>query len=145
MPDKQVVGCGDSRIKKEAERAAGLILMSEGNQSKNNDEDNRSQEIKETIEGIVHGLPCLEKKQTKQFFKEGDYSTAQKDFHKLDLISVRPNPDKKGEIGTLSDGLRANVREESTAQVPTLEVYNPTNGTSIKIRYITKEAYEYTK
>jgi hypothetical protein len=38
-------------------------------------------------------------------------------------------------MGTLSDGRTANVRVQSSAKKPTLDIYNPTTQRSIKIRY----------
>jgi hypothetical protein len=51
----------------------------------------------------------------------------------MGLTGVRDIP--AGKAGNLPDGRMINVRAESTYQSPTLEVYNPINKKSTKIRY----------
>lgn len=70
-----------------------------------------------------------------QFEKPGGFGDALNDFEKLGAINVKEI--KNGKIGELSNGKTVNVRSESSAKTPTLEIYNPENKKSIKIRYTT--------
>jgi len=72
-----------------------------------------------------------------QFEKPGDFGDALNDFEKLGVINVKEI--KNGKIGELSNGKTVNVRSESSAKTPTLEIYNPENKKSIKIRYTAEE------
>lgn len=69
----------------------------------------------------------------KQFEKGGGFEQAEKDFESLGVNNITPIA--KGKRGTLPDGRTINVRTDSTFELPTLEIYNPNTGRSIKIRY----------
>lgn len=91
-----------------------------------------------TIEDIIGECePFGHKRSLKQYIKEGGYEEALKDFESLELNGIQDI--KKGNVGkwgTLPDGRRVNVRMDSEAGVPTLEIYNPVDKTQIKIRYV---------
>ena len=73
---------------------------------------------------------------TDQYDRPGGFDDAQGDFNSLNPSNVRPaanNPDVQ--IGTLADGRTVTVRPTSSDGRPTSELYNPTTGRSIKIRY----------
>lgn len=91
-----------------------------------------------TVEDIVGECePFGHKRSLKQYIKEGNYQDAVKDFESLDLSDIKDLPNgKQGKMGMLPDGRRVNVRIESSAKVPTLEIYNPVDESQIKIRYV---------
>ena len=74
------------------------------------------------------------KGKTKQYDKEGDYDDALNDFNSLGLSDVK---EKEGGVlvGNLPDGREVNVRNYSTEDSPTLDIYDPATGKHIKIRY----------
>ena len=61
------------------------------------------------------------------------------DAAKADLNALKPSDVKTYPNGTivgkLPDGTTINVRPSSSKGYPTVEIYNPTTGTSTKIRY----------
>jgi hypothetical protein len=71
------------------------------------------------------------------------YADALRDFESLGLVDVKKVSGKETIIGCTPDGLRVNVRPDSTygkaGNVPTLEIYNPANKQHIKIRYLNHE------
>ncbi len=79
------------------------------------------------------------KGRTKQFEKTGGFEKALKDFEKMlpnNIREIVTGKGNTGKLGRLPDGRRINVRIDSSAEYPTLEIYNPVNESSIKIRYI---------
>jgi RHS repeat-associated protein len=70
--------------------------------------------------------------------KEGNYSTAEKEFERLaglkDVKNIKTEK-LEGKTGTLPDGRTATVRTTSSDGRPTLEIRNPENGRGIEIRY----------
>lgn len=103
----------------------------------NNNDKSEEQSVEDLLGGAIAGK---EKRFSKQFFKEGDYEQAVDDFESLRPTNVKNLPnDKEGKTGTLPDGRNVNVRKESSAQCPTLEIQNPENGSKdIKVRYVDK-------
>lgn len=91
-----------------------------------------------TVDDIIGECePFKEQRSTKQYIKAGSYEDALKDFESLSPTSVTAiKTGNTGKVGYLADGRTVNVRLESDAGVPTLEIFNPVNQTSIKIRYI---------
>jgi hypothetical protein len=89
----------------------------------------------ESIEDVLSDAKPGEKTKgkSKQFEKPGGYDDALKDFEKMKPSDVKNT--SKGKVGKLPDGKVVNVRNDSSARKPTLEVYNPANKRSIKIRY----------
>lgn len=73
-------------------------------------------------------------KKFKQYEKEGGFEQATKDFEKLNPQNIKVIPNK-GLRGILPDGTAINVRNTSYSGSPTLEIYNPANKTTLKIRY----------
>ena len=76
---------------------------------------------------------------TRQFKKTGGFEKALKDFEKMlpnNIREIVTGKGNTGKLGRLPDGRRINVRIDSSAEYPTLEIYNPVNESSIKIRYI---------
>lgn len=93
------------------------------------------------MEDILSGATAgKEKRFSKQFIKEGDYEQAVDDFESFGPRNVKKLPnDKEGKTGILPDGRNVNVRKESSAQCPTLEIQNPEGGSKdIKVRYVNK-------
>ncbi|MFT4143588.1 MAG: S8 family serine peptidase [Mobilitalea sp.] len=82
-----------------------------------------------------------DKKLTNQTGKVNNYESATKGFDaaKTDFNSLKPSDVKTYPNGTivgkLPDGTTINVRPSSSGGYPTVEIYNPTTGTSTKIRY----------
>ena len=100
------------------------------------------QEIKEkdskpevkTVEDILKDAERKEDSDyAKHYEKDGGFGQAIKDFEALDLSEIKDT--SSGKMGKLPDGRIVNVRPSSSAKKPTLEIYNPKNRRSIKIRY----------
>ncbi len=109
---KSGVGCGSEAVNQFKQTLADLL--------------------KNTIPGKVT------KGDTKQYEKFlGDYAEAIQDFYNLKPSYVQKMVNKEGLHGILPDGRRINVRLESTAKVPTIEIQPAKGVTSwtIKIRY----------
>ena len=75
------------------------------------------------------------KGKAQQYDKDGDYDDALDDFNSLGLSNIQEKDDGTL-VGELEDGRTVNVRNHSKEGHPTLEIYNPANRKSIKIRYI---------
>jgi hypothetical protein len=81
------------------------------------------------------------KKLTNQTGKVNNYESATKGFDaaKADFNALKPSDVKTYPNGTivgkLPDGTTINVRPSSSEGYLTVEIYNPTTGTSTKIRY----------
>lgn len=90
--------------------------------------------IKEILEKTSPGRAT--KGRTTQYEKQGDYSTAQKDFNSLQPKDIRtisgPN-NQTGWVGKLNDGRIVNVRNWSSNNEITLEIQSGSK--VIKIRY----------
>nr|WP_320191893.1 hypothetical protein [uncultured Desulfobacter sp.] len=82
------------------------------------------------VEGTTKGRKT--KGRTDQREKEGNFDTANGDFDSLDPTDVRNLPNG-GRIGILPDGLRINVRPNSSDGRPTIEIQQGKK--KIKIRY----------
>ena len=66
----------------------------------------------------------------------GGYEAARREFDALAPTNVRPNAQKPGlVVGTLSDGRTVTVRPFSKDGRATLEIYDPTTGHFVKLRY----------
>jgi hypothetical protein len=91
---------------------------------------------KKTVDDVLKDIANTEqkKRKTRQFKKKGTYEDAQKDFESLQPKNVRKV--KEALVGDLDDGRIVNIRSKSSANAPTLEIYNPEKDRSIKIRYI---------
>ena len=74
------------------------------------------------------------KGKTKQYEKDGDYDDARADFDSLGLNNVEEKEDGVL-VGTLPDGREVNVRNHSKEGSSTLDIYDPSTGKHIKIRY----------
>ena len=94
-----------------------------------------------TVEDIIGECePFAHKRSLKQYIKEGGYEEALKDFESLfpkDVKEIKTG--NTGKVGYLDDGRTVNVRIKSSGNLPTLEIYNPIDETSIKIRYEKKD------
>lgn len=75
------------------------------------------------------------KRWAKLYEKEGGFKEAKDDFFALNPKEIKPLQNGEGMIGKLSDGQIVNVRASSSEGRPTLEIFNPINRNSIKIRY----------
>ena len=73
------------------------------------------------------------KGKSSQYTKSGGYIEAMRDFKSLNPTEIKQSG--KTTIGKLEDGRTVNVRPHSSEGSATLDVYNPQNGTHIKIRY----------
>ncbi len=70
------------------------------------------------------------------YVKPGGFDDALQDFESLGPTNIREiRNGNKGKVGDLPDGRTANVRVKSDDGRATLEIYNPVDEKSIKIRY----------
>lgn len=100
----------------------------------NQESDAQPEKEKLTVEDILRDAKPGEKKRSaKQFEKSGGLDKALEDFESLTLTDIKDID--KGKVGKLSDDIMVNVRSDSSAHKPTLEIYNEKTGKSIKIRY----------
>ena len=83
------------------------------------------------LSGTIKGKTT--KGKSSQYIKAGGYNEAMKDFKSLNPTEIKHSG--KTTIGKLDDGRTLNVRPHSSEGSATLDVYNPKNGTHIKIRY----------
>jgi hypothetical protein len=94
------------------------------------------QESEEKINEVLKGTKPGKKTNgpSTQFEKPGDFDDANRDFERMRLRNIKSIPN--GRMGYLPDGRVVNVRNRSSAQVPTLEILDPKTMRSKKIRYI---------
>lgn len=94
-----------------------------------------NQTLKDLLKDLVRDQ--TKSNSLKQYFKNGSYNDAIKDFYSLQPSNVRKLPKgKEGLHGILADGREINVRLESSAKTPTLEIVKSGGGgMRIKIRY----------
>lgn len=86
---------------------------------------------------VASSTPGRETKGSSTLYdRPGGFGNAQNDFNSLAPTNVRPAPNNPAvQLGTLPDGRTVTVRPTSSDGRPTLEIYNPANGRSIKFRY----------
>ena len=90
-----------------------------------------SKSLRDVLSGAAKGRAT--KGKSSQYTKSGVYNEAMEDFKSLNPTDIKQSG--KTMIGKLEDGRTVNVRPHSSEGSATLDVYNPKNGTHIKIRY----------
>jgi hypothetical protein len=116
----------------------GTDPKKDGDDKKKDKDDKKENSKVKTPEDLIKDAKPGKDKKAKQFIKEGGYQEALKDFESLSPTEVKDMPRPKvGKLGILPDGRVINIREDSSAECPTIEIF-PHVGSSdktIKIRY----------